>query len=58
MGPYCIEKSLFGQTEMEYLVLWVTLENVHILHKNRSIKNIIQYTNQKGVDKNKFLEVL
>ena len=29
-----IEKSLFGQTEMEYLGFWVTREGVRPLNKN------------------------
>ena len=33
-----IENSLFGQTEMEYLYLWVARSS--IIHKNRNIKAI------------------
>ena len=45
-----IEKSLFGQTKMEYLGFWVTQDGVkHINIKIKSITNMAPHTSQKGV---------
>ena len=47
---YNIEKSFFGQTEMEYLVFWVTHDGVKPIHRKiEAITNMNPSTSQKTV---------
>ena len=45
---YNIEKSLFGQTEMEYLGFWVTHDCVKLMNKKiEAITNMAPPTSRK-----------
>ena len=43
-----IERSFFGQTEMEYLGIWVTRDGVKTINRNiETINNMKPFTSQK-----------
>ena len=43
-----IERSFFGQTEMEYLDFWVTRDDVRPINRNiEAIKNMVPPTSRK-----------